>query len=694
MPGAMTTGSAEPPLPPGAAVEGDGHPAVALGALVVTYAVAGVAIVLMLINRPEWHVGQWYFLVDLADSIVYGAVGWVLLSRVTRPVVWIVVTCAFGGAVAAVSMQWTEYRLDHPDAPALSLLSSAQSWAWIPGTLALILVAPWLVRRRPLDHIGRVGIALGTAISIGFVLLRWTDPFPWPDGESMMPLAIEDEAWLDRLDVIYRSVMASVVVVGLAAAADVGRRWYSAPTLDARRGLGWLAVGTGIMTLTFAPLALPDSWTADLPVATTPLLHLASQAFFPAALLVAVLGQRLWGLQLAVSRAVAWSVLTGVLIAGYACLVGVLGLVLPGLADGVEQLAAAALLAAAIDPIRRFVQRRVDRLVHGDAREPATAVDRVGARLGATRDPQRLLASVLDGIVDSLRLAGASIDVDAAAGRRHLAVGRSGNDGVAMALVLHDQAVGSLTVWPRPGERLDQRTRLALDALLPIVTVAALLAVTADELSASRTRVVHARDEERRAIRRELHDGLGPALAGVGYGIAAARSIIATDPAAADQLLDRMAHELDLRVEEVRTLARDIVPPVLVEAGLGPALVELAARQRMGGLVVDADIDERIVLGPDVDNALYGIASEAVRNVARHAGATRCEIALRELGGCAELVVADDGIGIDPATSSGVGLQSMRERATASGAELTIAARAEGGTLVRVRVPVWTGAPA
>jgi signal transduction histidine kinase len=466
---------------------------------------------------------------------------------------------------------------------------------------------------------------------------------------------------------------------------------------DGGRGLGWLAVGGALMTAAFAPLALPASWSADLPVATTPLLHLASQLFFPGALLVAVLGQQLWGLRLAVSRAVAWSLLTAALITGYVVLVSLLGLLLPGDADEVERVAAVALVAAAIDPVRRFVQRKVDRLVHGHAREPIRAVDRLGAHLGSVHDPQRLLTSVLDGIVDSLRLAGATIDMTYAgltppAALRTISVGApGGHDDVLVPLVLDGDLVGALTAWPRPGERLDQRTRRALDALVPTVAVAARLAVQAIELAESRARVVSARDEERRSIRRELHDGLGPSLAGVGYGVEAARKLIAVDPGGADALLLRLVEELDTQVEEVRALARELVPPVLVEAGLAPALLELADRHRLSGLDITVDVDRRVDLGAPRESALYGIAAEAVRNVVRHAGATTCSVALTVDDETVVLTVADDGVGIGDDVVSGVGLQSMRERATAIGARLTIGRDELGGSVVAVHVPVRNG---
>lgn len=665
---------------------GEGHPRLAGALLVGTVVMAVGSIVLFLAVRPPWHVGQWYFLVDLADAFVYGTAGWVLLTRISRPVVWIVVVTALGGAAAALSSQWTQFQPEHPDLPELALVGTAQQWAWIPGTLALILVAPWLVRRTPFDLIGKVGVVAGSVVTVGFVAARWTDPYPWPDGPSVMPFAIEHTWWADQLGWIERTFLAATVVVGLAAAADVARRWRRLPGLDARRGLGWLAVGGALMTVTFVPLVLPDAWVDGMPVWLTPSLHLVSQLFFPGALLVAVLGQRLWGLQLAVSRAVGWSLLTAVLVLGYASIVTTVGLLVPDLSDGAGRVVAAALVAAAVDPARRFVQRRVDRLVHGDAREPLAAVTTVGGRLTSARDPELLLSGLLDGVVESLRLTGASIDVTARPAA--VAVGRLGGvDDVALPLVFDDELIGALTVSPRPGERLDQRTRRALDSLLPTLAVATVLAVKVAELAESRARLVSARDEERRAMRRELHDGFGPALAGIGYGLSAVRNLIHTDPAAADLLLERLGQEVDARVEDVRVLARELVPPVLLEAGLVAALTELAERQRTSGLAVEVVADGDLVVPTAVATTLYGLLAEATRNVVRHAAASNCTISVRSEDGQIVAEVRDDGIGFDHDVVTGVGLQSMRERASALGGWLEIEHPGRG-SLVRVSVPV------
>lgn len=668
-----------------------GRPVLAAGLAVTTFLIAAIAIGLHLAVMPPWHVGQWYFLVDLADAFVYGTVGWLLLSRVSRPVVWIVVTTAVGGAVAAAASQWAQFQPEHLGLPALPLVSSAQSWAWIPGTLGLILVAPWLVRRRPLDTIGRIGLAAGVVVTIGFVAERWTDPAPWPDAPSTMPFAVESAWWVEQLAWLDRTFMAGIVVVGLAAAVDVARRWASLPTLDERRGLGWLATGGALMTLAFLPLAFPADHTEWLPVWFTPSLHLVSQLFFPAALLVAVLGQRLWGLQIAVSRAVGWSLLTAIILIGYVGLVATIGLLLPDLSDGVGHVVAAALVAAAADPARRFVQRRVDRLVHGDAREPLAAVARVGGRLGSARDPELMLTNLLEGVVDSLRLAGAAIDVSDRGQPGLLTVGRIGGvEDVSLPLVFDDELIGALTVSPRPGERLDQRTRRAVDSLVPTLAVAAVLAVKVNELAESRARLMSARDEERRVIRRELHDGFGPALAGIGYGLSAVRNLLHTDPAAADALLGRLGEEIDGRVEDVRTLARDLVPPVLLELGLAAAIDELADRHRSTGIGFDVVTDGELDIPTSMASSVYALVAEAVRNVIRHADATRCTISVVAAGDDVVAEVRDDGVGFDANTATGVGLQSMRERAEALGGRLHIE-RLSSGSVVRLTAPRRSG---
>jgi signal transduction histidine kinase len=659
--------------------------------LVASWSLAGLAIALVPFTEPTWHVGQWYGLVDTADAIVFGAVAWALLARGRHPVSWLVALCAVGGGLAALGLQWSMLVMAHPGVPDLVFLQTAQSWAWVPGTYAMIIIVPVLVRREPMAPSERVFLVVGAAAITGLTLMRLTDPYPWPDGSSWSPLGIRSTWWIDVLDRTGETQFRVVCVLAAIATADLVRRWARQTTAQ-RRGLGWLAIASGLMTATFLPLALPASWVADLPSWLTPVLHLTSQLFFPAALLVAVLGQRISGLEFIVGRATLWGVLTGVLVAVYVGIMAIGGALLPD-DDGFVVAIATAAVAVLLTPVRGFAQRHIDALVRGDGAAPTRAFAGVGRRLGSAAGDSELLVAMSESVMHALRLGGLAIEVDWPSGARQLAaVGDMNRDSIeTRALVVGGAVVGRLVVSGRRGELLDRSTSESLDDLAPVVGIVVQLVARTRELSESRTRIADARDEERRTLRRELHDGFGPALAGVALGLRAAHNVLPTQPADGALLVDRMAAEIDELVEVVRTLARGLVPPVLDELGLVPAIVDLAERNRVSGhldVVVTAD---DVAADTAVSQAVYGIVAEAVRNVVRHADASSCAITLRRSDDEILVTVQDDGIGLPQPPVSGVGLLSMRERAEGIGAMLRVV-NTGSGTLVEVSVPSAVGA--
>lgn len=672
---------------------GGGVRAAAHLALFLSLSLAAASLVLWAMIRPPWTEDQWFFVVDVADAVVFGVVAWLLLTRTSHPVAWIVALTAVGGGLAALGSQWMQYHLAHPGTPELELLSFMQNFGWVPGTLALFTIVPYLVRDEPLSIRSRVGIAAGVASISIFLFSRLTHPAPGPGGDPFAPLPIRSDWWASLLDDSFPWQIAVLVVLGLLATADVTRRWMRRPR-DRRRGLGWLAIGTGILAISFLPLALPVSVSEHIPLAATPVTHLLSQAFFPGAILVVVLGQRLWGIDLAVSRMLVWSLMTAVLTVAYVVVVTLLTTLLP-VRDGLLQVVATAFVAAGFQPVKLWVQGKVNRLVHGDAAEPLRVVRRVGRRIGGGA-AQGLLEDVATGVQSALRLG--AVEVVGSNGSVLCSVGRAATDGgvdedrdvIEVPLVVHQVEVGRLRARPRIGERLDARSTSSLEELAPIVAATVELSSATSALSKSRARIAAARDEERRTLRRELHDGLGPALAGVGLTLRAGSNLLDTNPDQARDLVERAANELDRRVEEVRGMARGLLPPVLDELGLVPAVRDLAERHRATGLRVEVRAGEVPELSPEVAVNVFGIVSEAVRNVVRHSGADRCEIEL-DLDGCAgELVVSvtDDGTGIDPDATPGVGLSSMRERAEGLHGSLEIRRREPGGTRVTARVPV------
>ncbi|WP_345710472.1 sensor histidine kinase [Kineococcus glutinatus] len=613
--------------------------------------------------RPPVDEGLWFYAVDLTVACVYGTVSGVLLARRPAPVAWILAVAGLGGALAAFGFAYESHA---PAAgwPASGVLMALQGTAWVPGTLALFLVVPWLVRDHPLGGArwGVVAGVLAVAGVLGVQLAQLTSP---------LPFAVS---------------MSAVVVVGAAATADVAHRWRRGPQRE-RVGLGWLALGSAVMTLSFVLLLVVVlAPRLGLPVWSTPVLHLAAQAVYPAAVLVSVLRQRMWGLDLAVSRAVLAGLLTVVLGLVYVAVTAVAALLVPG--EGVAQLLAAAVVAAVVQPSRLWLQARVHRLVHGDAVDPVRAVRRLGSSLGRPGSPEELLRGFVADVAASLRLESAVVHVDGPAGPQVVAAaGTATGEGVAVPLEHRGQTLRLLVVTALPGEALDARARRTLAELAPVVAAAVVLARASADLDAARDRLASVRLEERRVIRRELHDGLGPSLAGIRLGLQGARNLVGSDPRAADELLAALAGELDSRVDDVRQLSRSLLPPVLDELGLGPALTDLVERHAESGVVVSLRCDPTAGLEPRTAAAAYGIVVEALMNVVRHSGARRCEVDV-QVGDAVRLVVADDGAGLDPAAVAGVGSRSMRERAAEQGGTLRVLPGAAGGTRVEAVLPL------
>jgi signal transduction histidine kinase len=239
------------------------------------------------------------------------------------------------------------------------------------------------------------------------------------------------------------------------------------------------------------------------------------------------------------------------------------------------------------------------------------------------------------------------------------------------------------------GCELSRADRAVLDRLARQAAVAVHSVLLARDVARARAAAATAREEERRRLRRDLHDGMGPALAALALQAETARDLLEVDPAAAGRLLDRLVPRLNEAVADVRVLVHDLRPPTLDELGLVGALEELANRFSRPGAPVRLRADALPVLPAAVDLAAYRIASEALNNAARHAGAATVELAVAVRDDALHLDVVDDGRGLTSAGPPGVGLRSMRERAEELGGVLQVGDRAPlPGTHVSAVLPL------
>ena len=247
--------------------------------------------------------------------------------------------------------------------------------------------------------------------------------------------------------------------------------------------------------------------------------------------------------------------------------------------------------------------------------------------------------------------------------------------------------LGSLTVTPRPGERLlDERDAELVVALADSAAPAIAALQLADSLQQARESLVAAREEERRRVRRDLHDGVGAALAGVRLQLDTARDI-AEDPLV-EKLLDSAADGLAEAVRDLRSVTDDLRPPALDDLGLAASLAAMADRLRTPSLEVEVDVAPLPPLPAAVDVACYRIAAEAMANAVRHAGARRAVVRVWLDRGELRLTVTDDGRGVPSRPAGrGLGLASMRQRTEEIGGRFELAASTPG-TCVSAALPV------
>jgi signal transduction histidine kinase len=239
--------------------------------------------------------------------------------------------------------------------------------------------------------------------------------------------------------------------------------------------------------------------------------------------------------------------------------------------------------------------------------------------------------------------------------------------------------------------------RNVVDLLVLPVPVTLVVAIVRDRLfqvallTRSREKIVAAREDERRKLRRDLHDGLAPTLAAVGLKLDLARGSVRTDPTKAEETIDDIRREVREVIADIRRMSRELRPPSLDALGLTGAV-----RQQADALQGPAGSGPRITVDADaglpplpaaVEVAAYRIATEGMMNVVRHAGATTCEVRLALVGNELEIDVADDGRGL-AAGGGGVGMRAMRERAAEIGGDVTIGPGRERGTVLSARLPV------
>jgi two-component system, NarL family, sensor kinase len=666
---------------------------VAVAAALLAVAVVGVGLTIAALatlnDAPRGHVAG--YATALAYVVPYAFVGaFLVVRRPDLPFGWLLSGCAavvaVGVAVASQSYAALSRGADSPVLQYGCLLGTVQFLpVAVQGLVNVRFPSGQVTSRfgRVLDRLLVVGIALGLT---GGLLGDWSIELDRADGTTTTfgnPLT--SGTVLGEVASAFTTAVPLVILVGIIAGLGVVRRAWKATGIE-RDQLRWRAFGV-VLSLALFPIAVTES----LPLA----VNLVDGLLFTSTLVIPIVRYRLWAIDTIIRRSAAYLLVT-VLVAG------VFAALAAGVAafqgERVGVVAAAVITALAFGPALRRSQHLVDELFYGHRSDPYRAVSDLTQRLDAVAAPGAVLKTVVTAVAESLRLPYVAIErpgdgsVLADHGDRQPTDAELGR----WPLVSQGAQVGTLVAAPRRGElMLDARDRAVLGDLARQAGAAVHAEALTADLVASRQRLVEAREDERRKLRRELHDGLGPLLTSVGLNLDAMRTQLTVgngDPLA---LLARAKDASSQAIADLRTVVYSLRPPALDDLGVVGAITAHVRRLADGSTIdIEVESDGLPALPAAVEVALFRIAVEGVTNVVRHAEARACRVRLGAVDGSAVVEVVDDGAS-DLLWTPGVGTVAMRERVSELGGTLEIGPTGEGGRLrasFPLAEPLRTGA--
>jgi signal transduction histidine kinase len=430
-------------------------------------------------------------------------------------------------------------------------------------------------------------------------------------------------------------------------------------------------------------------WNLILPANYLSVLTLLA---VPICTYIAILRYNLYDIDVVINRTLVYGTLTACVVGIYVLAVVALGVLFQAQGNLAISLTATGLVAVVFQPLRGRLQRGVNRLMYGERDDPYAVISRLGKRLEASIEPEAVLPTVVETIAQALKLPHAAILLEEGGQFRTAAsYGSPTDEPEVLPLVYQREEIGRLVLSPRArGERFSDADRSLLEDLARQAEVAVHAVRLTNDLQRSRERLVATREEERRRLRRDLHDGLGAQLAGLNVQTGTLRRLIPSDPGAADELVMELREELRGAIADIRRLVYDLRPPALDDLGLVEAMRQLAERydSKDSTLRVVVEAPEDLPdLPAAVEVAVYRITQETLTNVARHARATTCAVRLA-VNDDVRLEIVDDGVGIPSGRSAGVGLSSMRERAEELGGSCRVEPAPEGGTRVLASLPL------
>lgn len=566
-----------------------------------------------------------------------------------------------------------------------------EAWSFVPAlSPSLTLLLAWFPDGKPLSTRWRpLGWVTVAALFVTTVALMVSPRLQLTaDVELNNPIGL---AWSGAM---IGPLLLVVVATALASATSLLLRMHHSEASERRR-IAPYVVAAGVAVLATAIGRSVPAWEPLLQTVTLPLLPIAAA--------VCVLRYRLFDVEVVVRRSLVWLGMTALVIGSYVVVVQAVANLLHRQAGVGESLIATAVVAVGFQPAQAALRRMVNRWLFGDRDDPEAAIGRLGQRLALEVEPARALHAATNDVASALAVPWVAVEIDhgtmnritTESGVRPSWVQDADLERVALIHAGHRQ--GHLVVSRRsPYEDLSSSDRLLLEQLTRPLAAAAAAAGLTEELRRSREQIVLGREEERRRLRHDLHDGVGPLLASAAAHADAAALRMDRDPAAVPAMLRVVRETVQEAVVGLRRAVEGLRPPTLDEFGLVGAVSERGqAVIGPDGPTLDVCAGPLPALPAAVEVAAYRIALEAVTNAVRHASADHITVRLvgPEAGHGLIVEVTDDGAGLPSDVATGVGLASMRARASELGGTLAVCTLPTGGTRACAEIPMAEASP-
>lgn len=461
---------------------------------------------------------------------------------------------------------------------------------------------------------------------------------------------------------------------------------------DVREQVKWLVYLAGlpiILMLLVLAAGFEDSPLIQIVIFSPPV-------FVAMAIGIAILRFRLYNIDLLFSRTLIYGSMSVIIAAIYILVVGFIGYFFLNESNVFSALIAAAIIAVLFQPLRNRLQKQINRMLFGQRDDPIGLLTYLAHRLESDNGRESNFPILVETIATALKLPYVAIWLPTNESNNNhqekqwemvVSFGKEIGETRIIPMLCRNQEIAQLHVSPRsPGEKFSEEDERLLATIAQVSASNVRTAQQTIELQRSRRMIVTSREEERRRLYRDLHDGLGSVLAAVALEADTARDLVDSDPKEAKTLLDSISHQTQTAVSDLRRLVHGFHPPALSELGLVTALKQ-SVRSYHNKLNIQIAADEIPPLPAAVEIAAYRIAQEAMSNVIKHAQAETCIITICH-DEMLSLIIEDDGVGVKPNITPGVGLISMKERAAELGGACTINRRPSGGTRIEVVFPL------